>query len=379
MAVVADLLERVAGLRDEIEDGGRRSDELRTCPPDLVEALRDAELFALKVPRDVGGLELSFLDQMAVYEAVARIDANVGWTVIIGNGVGGIVGGRLSDEAAAVVYSSDRPPLMAGAVPPVLLAEPERDGYRVSGRASFGSGIHHAEWVATGGFVADGTGRPDLQRGPRVFVVPRHDVTLVDNWHVAGLKGTGSCDYVFADVHVAEAFVIDPFAHEARRGGPAYTLSAPVFVGNEHMAFMLGAARRALDEVTASAAGKLRLGSTATLAARGAFQQQLARHEIALRGARLLAHDVVGRLWAGLEATGAPPSGAHLDVMAVSTHVAETATAVATWGFKATGAHGLFLGHPAWRCLRDILAGAQHIYVKDENLDVWGGRLLGMD
>ena len=44
-------------LAAEIQDGGRRSEDLRTCPPDLVNTLRVAGLFDVKVPAAVGGLD----------------------------------------------------------------------------------------------------------------------------------------------------------------------------------------------------------------------------------------------------------------------------------------------------------------------------------
>ena len=43
----------------------------------------------------------------------------------------------------------------------------------------------------------------DLPPEARTFVVPVEDVTVhLDSWHVAGLKGTGSCDFSFDDVFV---------------------------------------------------------------------------------------------------------------------------------------------------------------------------------
>jgi alkylation response protein AidB-like acyl-CoA dehydrogenase len=378
MPNVDDVLCRVSALSEQIEDGGRRSEELRTCPADLVEALREAGLFYLQVPAAVGGLELPFADQMRVYEELARLDPNVGWTVIVGNGTGGLVGTRLPDEAVPNVYSGSTPPLLAGALAPVALAVRNDDGYVVSGRASFGSGIHHAEWVMIGGFLADEAGAADTSLGPRMFVVPRDAVTIHDNWNVAGLQGTGSCDFSLDGVQIEPEFVADVFRGEAYRGGPVFRLPALLFIANGHLGFPLGVTRRALDEATTIAQGKLRPGNSTAIAHRGSFQQDLALHELGLRSARLLAYDTIGRMSEQVETGAKLPSGTTTEVMAVLTQVTRVAIDVCTWAFKTGGAHGLFRPHPLERCLRDMLAAGNHAYAKDDNLENWGRSLLGI-
>src|SRR3546814_1909638 len=39
---------------------------------------------------------------------------------------------------------------------------------------------------------------------PLIFALPRHDVTIIDNWHIMGMQGTASCD-----IEVDSAFVPD--------------------------------------------------------------------------------------------------------------------------------------------------------------------------
>jgi indole-3-acetate monooxygenase len=378
MPGVNEILGRVSDLRLEIEDGGRRSEELRTCPPDLVASLREARLFSLKTPAKVGGLELPFVDQMRVFEEVARLDSNVGWTVMIGNGAAGLVGVHLSDQAVPEVFAGPTLPLMAFALFPPAVAIPDGDGYIVSGRPSFASGVSHAEWVALGGVITDEAGTVDPSVGLRVFVVPRAAITIHDNWDVMGLQGTGSCDFSVEQLRVDPEFVLDPLNGEARRGGPCFRMPPFLFVANEHLGFALGVARRALDEATAVAQGKLRLGSTTTTAHRGSFQEQLGRHDLALRSARLLAFDTLAGVCADVEGDGHPMPGAVENVMAVGAYVTGIAIEVCTWAFKVGGAHALYRSHPLQRCLRDMIAGANHVYVKDENLDLWGRHLLGI-
>jgi alkylation response protein AidB-like acyl-CoA dehydrogenase len=151
-----------------------------------------------------------------------------------------------------------------------------------------------------------------------------------------------------------------------------------LFLAKEHIGFALGVPRRALDEVTAVAQGKLRFGSTTTTAHRGGFQEGLAHHDLALRSARLLAFDTLAAVYESVERDGEPRPAALEDVMAVATYITEIAVDTCRWAFKAGGAHSLYSSDPLQRCLRDIVAGANHIFVKDDNLDVWGRHLLGI-
>src|SRR3982751_3880738 len=43
----------------------------------------------------------------------------------------------------------------------------------------------------------------------RIFLLPRHDYRIVDSWHAAGLRGTGSNDVEVEDAFVAEAMTLE--------------------------------------------------------------------------------------------------------------------------------------------------------------------------
>jgi alkylation response protein AidB-like acyl-CoA dehydrogenase len=60
----------------------------------IVQALTDAGLFRMCVPRALGGLEVPPLTFYRVVEAVARLDGSTGWCTFIG-GSDGLVGAYL--------------------------------------------------------------------------------------------------------------------------------------------------------------------------------------------------------------------------------------------------------------------------------------------
>ena len=58
---------------------------MRTMPPDLAARVEEAGLFALWLPRGLGGLELDPLTIVDVIEELSRADGSAGWTTLIGN------------------------------------------------------------------------------------------------------------------------------------------------------------------------------------------------------------------------------------------------------------------------------------------------------
>src|SRR5690606_21777213 len=62
----------------------------------------------------------------------------------------------------------------------------------------FSSGVDHVQWIFVGGMVAGADGSPTY----RVFFVPRRHLSIIDDWHVAGLRGTGSKSVELEDVVV---------------------------------------------------------------------------------------------------------------------------------------------------------------------------------
>ena len=114
------------------------------------------------------------------------------------------------------------------------------------------AGATTASWVFLGGFVPPETeGKPPEMR---TFLLPRSDYRIDDNWHVAGLKGTGSKDIVVENAFVPEHRthkLIDGFKRQspgnAVNPAPLYRLPfGQIFVRSVSTS-AIGAAQGALD------------------------------------------------------------------------------------------------------------------------------------
>ena len=91
---------------------------------------------------------------------------------------------------------------------------PEGDGYRVSGRLRYASGVSQSTWLMAGGLVFDGGGERARIAADGVPVIvgtffPTREARVLDTWRVSGLAGTGSHDVEVRDVYVPAARCFD--------------------------------------------------------------------------------------------------------------------------------------------------------------------------
>ena len=368
------LLDAVESARDTVAASADDSERLGTLAPAAVAAIRDAGLFTLKLPRTLGGAEADPVTQIEVIEALAYIDASAGWCLMIGATAIGQPGAFAGDDAVAEIFADGRIPTAATSTALRGKAVPVEGGYIVTGRWPFASGVRHAEWMTAGAAIqAD----PDAESVSLTVVFPASKGRIHDNWHVAGLEGSGSNDISASELFVPEAFSWDPTVWESKRGGAIYRMGRPGFVANEHSGVALGIARRALDEIMASAPTKKRGNPpTASLADREAFRGDIAACDFRLRSARALAHEVYERAYRTACEGQVPDAATQSEMRAVSTYVTEVAVDVATTAFRYAGGSAIHRSNILQRCLRNINAAAQHFMVSDTALENYGASLL---
>ena len=374
------LLDAVRDVSAVVTAHALESEALETLAPESVEALDVAGLFRLKLPAELGGAEADPVTQMEVIEALAHVDANAAWVMMIGASSIAFPGAFLPDEGIAEVFAGGSVPRCAGAGAPSGVAVPVAGGYRLSGTWAFASGCRHSQWLQ-GGAVIDnqGEGGPEA----RMFVFPAAAARIHDNWQVAGLQGTGSCDIsvegLFLPSWLSWDFE-DMIRGRPRRGGPIFRLGQPGFTTNEHAAFSIGVARRALDLVIDAARSKRRgRGAAAvTLADRAVFQRFAGQADLRLRAARSLAMASHERAMTLVEDGASLDPATQAELRAANVYATETGVAVTEQAFRYAGGSALHLEDPLQRCLRDVNAGAQHLAASDIAYENHGQFLLGL-
>jgi indole-3-acetate monooxygenase len=360
------LLAGIREHRQEFEAAGDQAEKLRTLPPETVQTLRDLGVFWLKTPAELGGTPLDPLQFCDVIEEMAYTDVSTAWAAMIGAGCAGMAGGWLPEAGARRVFASDRPlPLIAGQPQPRGTGRPVEGGYVVTGRWGFASGIMHASWVIAGFAVTGDDGRM------LVFIAPKDDAEVIDNWHVAGLVGTGSMDFSMQEVFVPQEMTYERTS-SAARGGALYRQDGIVFVSNEVPPLCVGLARRVLDDMTELAGGTARFPGAPTLSERAVFHKELGRAETRIRAARLVHRDAIAATWEAATKGSAGTAAERAAVAAASVFAVETCAEVVSDLFRYGGGRVLSLSHPMQRQLRNALAARQHVAVSEEFYEIAG-------
>lgn len=377
------LLQAVTEIGPTLAASADESERLATLAPAAVEALRASGLMGLKLPTVLGGLESDPVTQMEVVEALAYVDTASAWCATISYTSVAMPGAYLPDAAVQEIFGDGAIPFAASSVMPGGVAVPVPGGYSVMGRWRFCSGVRHSAWITLGAVVQDGDRpAPNGDGPPKVIMVvlPVAAVAIHDNWQVAGLRGTGSCD-VSVDGHfVAETFTY-PFDMETpapQRGGALYRLPVVAFVANEHAGFALGVARRALDELIRVATRTRGAFRPSPLLERQVVHRLVGQFDIELAAARALIFERYAAAFQQVEAGGDLDAAGVAELQAITTHITDLAVSIATAAFRYGGGGALFQPNILERHLRDILAAGQHLVVGDGIYEVHGRHVLGI-
>jgi alkylation response protein AidB-like acyl-CoA dehydrogenase len=221
----------------------------------------------------------------------------------------------------------------------------------LSGSWSFASGIKHATHIHTLGLV-EGT------HEPRIFVLPVGRATLIENWDVMGLRGTGSIDYRIDDVFVPQAYSHPAAVKASSRGGSLFNIAVMGFAVLCHSGWACGIGRRLLDELAAKARGGV--GRTGTLAASEAFHEQYAKAEGTYRAARALIYETWRDVQATMDQGGTLDARQHTMIRLALAHATWACHEIAEFVYTVAGTVALRAG-TIQRLFRDMHAGTQHI------------------
>jgi len=366
---VSGFLEALRNLAPLIQERRDAFDELRRLPDEVFDAMADAGLFRLWLPKAIGGPELSLFDFMRVIETASAIDGSVGW--LIGNGGGMSRAGGYVSRAVAREWFADPRGFLAAATGAVGTATPVKGGYRVTGRWPFGSGAHHASRFMV--LATEAPGAPTL-----CCYAAREDVTIVDNWHVLGLRGTSSCDFELHDVFVPDAHAHPFLDHKPSDPGLVYRMPAGSIFPWSISAVPLGIARGAIDAFVEYASRK-GPGAPASLRDREAVQATVGRAEAMHRAARAGLVEAMTELVTAMDTGGERLVTARAMFRVAPAHATEAAVSIIDMLATSAGSASLFETCPIERAVRDVRAAAKHVALAPGNYVVAGRIGLGLD
>lgn len=355
-------------------------DRTGAFPVDDFADLRDAGLFGLMVPRELGGLGAGFGTYARTAYELARGNGATALVFNMHASVTGALGAVtpelaealglppsaieardafLRDAAGGRWYAVAMSERGAGSRLSQLstVYEPVDGGYRLKGSKTFCSGAGHAD-----GYLVAARSTAD-QAVVSQFLVPAGDgLTVEPTWDSLGMRATGSHD-VHVDVTVPPGSLLGGVE------GLALVVAQlmPHWMVASYAAVYVGVAQASID----AAAEHLRARNLTGLPA---IRARIGRADAAVAAARLAVLEAARRVD---ESPGDPETNRW--VWRAKLLAGTTAVEVAASMLEAAGTSAMRRGHPLERLYRDARAGSLQPATSDVCADWLGVEVLGGD
>lgn len=360
------MLERARRIAPLVRAEAEESERIGTMTDKVLAAMKKEGLFWMLITRDLGGFQAPMTDCMKAWEEISAADASAGWSLMANSTGTAVAAAFCSDEAVKEMFGGPELPIMAGMLGPGGTSVETEEGLKGSGKYRFGSGSLHATWLGSGMFIMDDKimrKLPDGNPQVRVCWLPREKAKFDVNWDVLGLRGTGSVDYTLTDVTIPNGFHHERTNGRSLRDWRLYDIGIHGLACAGHTGVALGLMKRALEEITRIAFAKKRPAYQTVLGEQPVFRHDFAYHEAMYQAARAFTLELYAETQAYLEAGGeltlAQRKRLHQNVI----YVHKVAADVVRFCYTMGGSESLRNPSDLGRCMRDLSAATQHIFV----------------
>ena len=372
-------LETARTLAPLIRSSAPETDALRELPRPLFEAMADAGLFRLALPRTLGGFEMDLPSYIQVIEELGRADASTAW-VTNQVSIFATYAARMETAAARAIWIDTPRSVVANTPQANAQALVVPGGYRVTGRQGFSTGCRHASWLAAHATVTE-QGRPRLDAGQpemRYCFVPRAQAELLDTWQVRGMRGTGTNHFAVDDVFVPEDRTVKSVTAPLVEQGPLYRLPRTLVFASGDAAVALGTARSCLDAFMELATTKTPRAMDALLRDQPMIQNEVGRAEARLRASRAFLREAVREIWDAVVAHGAVTLEQRAVLRLATTDGIRTAVSVVDMVYNMAGATAAYESSPIQRHFQDVHVMSQHLQARLAHYELVGRHWLGL-
>ena len=374
-----ELWRRAESLLPRLKERAQKCEELRRLPDETLRDFHDAKLFRIHQPKRVGGAELEFSAVVTYGALFARECASTAWNWV-NFAAHHMMLGMFPREAQDEIWGKSVDALIASSfVFPAGRARKVQDGYVLSGRWPFSSGVDPSEWNMLAGLARLDENLPPEQR---IFMVPRAQYKVIDTWFAGGLRGTGSNDVEVSEVFVPEHMTLavadtkgGPTPGSAANPGPLFQL--PVFALFPYMlsGVALGIAEGLIDEYRPGA-GKM---TGARVAEIQSTQIRLSEATAYARASRLIQESNCNEAQRLISSNQVPDMKTKARYRLEGAYAVEWAVRAVDVMFGLYGAGGLYESGHVPRAFRDAHAVKQHFSFNTDIAGTTYGRVaLGL-
>jgi len=267
-----------------------------------------------------------------------------------------------------------------GVISPNGRAKAHPDGYLLTGRWQWGTGVMHADWALLSGIVEE-------TREIRLFAVPIEQVEIIDSWDPDGMGATGSHDMQVHEIFVPGRFSQSVGAMTIGRGVGALEHQSPMF----RMPMMpilylaaaapaIGAARAMLKRFVERSSTRTKFGTRVKQSESILTHVRVGEARTQLETAMLIARNVALETMQWGESEAVCPLSERIRHRLLMAQAVRIARDVVRDLFEASGANAHHINEPMQRIHRDVHTIAAHTVFDMEVIAEQAGRLaFGME
>ena len=373
-----DLQELVPRLRER----GQAAEEAGRIPEETIDDLKRINTFRAVVPKSYGGMEVEFPVIPNIFRVLGRGCTSTAWCMgflIYHNWQFGHYSKKSQDEA----FGGRGYSMAAGQVVPGGEAVRVEGGYRLTGRWGYATGILHCDWMAVPAPLVGEDGTREFYR----FYIPVDDFEILDTWHVAAMRATGSRDVELSDVFVPEhrGIPVESLREQTSPGleintGPLWRVPVLTYMVFGTVGPLVGAAEAMFELV--SDILKSKVGAYSGDSQQGLQSQRIrmARINMELTATIGLFENKMDFVWEMVKSGATLDRQQRAEMRFVVSHIAKKCHDIVNELALVAGSRGNYTASPIQRFQRDVNALATHaIFEYDHVANLYGGTLLGVD
>ncbi|MGE8081692.1 acyl-CoA dehydrogenase family protein [Peribacillus loiseleuriae] len=360
------------------EQEAKMAEQNATVSENVVNLIKETQISRMMLPKKYEGPQVDLKAFAKVVRKVANYNLSAAWLTYLY---------PLHNMLPAFLPLSGRDEIVnqGGLICDIFAAlgkaEKDGDGYRISGKWNFVSGVLHSDWVGVGVMIQF----PDSEKSQYCLPMLKvSEVEIVKNWDTFGLRGTGSNQVIAEDVYVPMDRILRIEPAEATRRPPEADYDQdypfyhvpffPVFyLGFPYIA--LGGAERILKEFKEHTEKRVRLMDGVRESESPRSQRVLAEMTTEFHQAEGLMEKYIDLL-VDYEKNGATTTNA--EFFALRTKAIKICVDIAVRALLTLGGSALYKGGAMELFLRDILSVATHkTSLYEDAVAAYGKELFG--
>ena len=373
----AELVQRARDLIPVLRQRAEACEKARSVPKETIADFQKAGFFKILQPKRWGGYEMSPNALNRVLMELGCGCPSSAWNVMV-LGVHpfevGLLDARVGDE----LWGQDNSALVSSSYAPFGTVKAVEGGYVVNGEWLTSSGCDHA----AGGAFIGGRLSENGRQVFRSFWIQRKDFTIVDDWFVVGLAGTGSKKLAVKEVFIPShrSHILADYNEETHgKSNGLYKLPFFYVFYAAVSSVIIGMARGMVDLYIEHMKPRQNLNQAVGAAVNDPFiKNRLGEAYTKILGASARVLQNTDEAWSYVSQGKLVPLDLRVRQFASNQFTGGECFEAAHMLFKKTSTRGVWLSNPMQRQMRDILVAVNHVTQNQDNIgDLLGGQLLG--